>query len=139
MGLINSMLFSDRAPKLLQKALDLNARQVAVSASNISNAETPGYKATKFEFERALQDAVDSGGSPLRATQLRHFPTSSPEIGRIEGITDVDLSQGRLDGNNVDLEKEMVTFSEAQISYEAAITALTKRAGIIRSAITDVK
>lgn len=139
MGMINSLLFSDRVPKLLQKTLNLNAQQAAISASNIANAETPGYKAARFEFQGMLRSAMDSDGAPLRATQMGHFPRAVSDIGSIQGITDVDLSAGRLDGNNVDLEREMTTFSQAQINYDAVVTAMTKRGGIIRSAITDAK
>lgn len=139
MGLIKSLLFNDRAPKVAKRAITLNAQQAAISAANISNAETPGYKALKFEFESALQDAVSGGTLPMRATNIRHLASPAGDISSIQGVTDVDLSQGRIDGNNVDMDKEVVKFSQAQISYDAVITAMTGRTAGMKSAITDAK
>lgn len=139
MGLIKSLLFNDRAPKVARRAITLNARLAAVSAANISNAETPGYKALRFEFESALQDAVSGGTLPMRATNIRHLANPAGDISAIQGVTDVDLSQGRIDGNNVDMDREVVKFSQAQISYDAVITAFTGRNATMKSAITDAK
>lgn len=139
MGLINAILFRDRTPQVLQKAMDLHAQKVATAAGNISNAETPGYKAKRFEFESVLQRAVGGEQMPMTATNGKHLVRGNQDFGSITGVTDVDLSQGRIDGNNVDMDREMAGFSEAQIAYDAAVTALTRRAGIIRSAVTDIK
>ncbi|MBI5178752.1 MAG: flagellar basal body rod protein FlgB [Nitrospinae bacterium] len=139
MGLINAILFRDRAPQVLQKALDLNAQKAATAAGNISNAETPGYKAKRFEFESVLQQAVGGSQLPMTVTNGKHLMRGNQDFSSISGVTDIDLSQGRIDGNNVDMDREMAGFSEAQIAYDAAVTALTKRAATIRSAVTDVK
>ncbi len=139
MGLINSVLFGDRTPAMLARSLDLQAQKASVHAANISNAETPGYKATRFEFESVLRDVVDGSNAPMKVTHAGHFASPVQSIPGIQGVTDVDLSRGRIDGNNVDLEREMVAFSETQIAYDAAVTAMNKRTGIIRSAITDVR
>lgn len=139
MGLINSILFSDRTPALMKRSLDLNSQKASVHAANIANSETPGFKASKFEFEGVLRSAVDGSAMPMKSTHPGHFAAPAQDIRGIQGITDVDLTRGRIDGNNVDLEKEVTAFSETQIAYDAAITAMNKRTGIIKSAITDVK
>ncbi|MBI5638544.1 MAG: flagellar basal body rod protein FlgB [Nitrospinae bacterium] len=139
MGLINSVLFSDRTPALLKRSLDLNAQKASVHAANIANAETPGFKASRFEFESVLRGAVDGSAMPLKATHAGHFGAPMQDIKGIQGVTDVDLTRGRIDGNNVDMEKEVTAFSETQMAYDAAITAMNKRGSIIKSAITDVR
>lgn len=139
MGLIKSLLFSGRTPQVAKRAITLNAQQAAVSAANISNAETPGYKANKFEFESQLRDAVSGPTLQMKATSTGHFTGSNNDIASIKGVTDVDLSQGRIDGNNVNLDKEVVNFSQAQITYDAVITAMTSRGASMKSAITDAK
>lgn len=139
MGLIGSLLFSDRTPEVLRKSMDLNAKKAAIAASNIANAETPGFKAQKFEFETFLQEATSANQLPMQATNGRHLIKTNQSVQSITGVTDIDFSRGRLDGNNVDMEKEMVEFSSTQISYDAAVTAFSKRLGMIRSAITDAK
>jgi len=139
MGLIKSLLFNERSPKVAKRAITLIAHQAAVYAANISNAETPGYKALRFEFESALQDAVSGNSFPLRGTNIRHITSPAGDISAIQGVTDVDLSRGRIDGNNVDMDREVVKFSQAQISYDAVITAMTGRMTGMKSAITDAK
>ncbi len=139
MGLIGSILFSDRTPAMLKRSLDLNAQKASVHAANIANAETPGYKASRFEFEGILRGVVDGSAMPMKATHAGHFGAPIQDIRSIQGVTDIDLTPGRIDGNNVDMEKEVSAFSETQIAYDAAITAMNKRSGIIKSAITDVK
>lgn len=139
MGLINSILFSDRTPVILKRSLDFNAQKASVHAANIANAETPGFKASRFEFEGVLRGVVDGSAMPMKITHAGHFAAPAQDIRSIQGVTDVDLTRGRIDGNNVDMEKEVSAFSETQIAYDAAITAMTKRSGIIKSAITDVK
>lgn len=139
MGLINSILFGDRTPAMLKTALDLNAHKASVHAANIANVETPGFKTTRFEFEGALRDAIDGSAMPMKITHPGHFGAPMQDIRSIKGVTDVDLTQGRIDGNNVDMEKEVTAFSETNIAYDAAITAMNKRTGIIRSAITDIR
>lgn len=139
MGFINSVLFSDRTPALLKRSLDLNAQKASVHAANIANAETPGFKASRFEFEGVLRGAMDGSAMPMKVTHAGHFGAPMQDIKGIQGVTDVDLTRGRIDGNNVDMEKEVTAFSETQMAYDAAITAMNKRSGIIKSAITDVR
>ncbi len=91
MGLIKSLLFNERSPKVAKRAITLNARRAAISAANISNAETPGYKALKFEFESALQDAVSGNLLLIKATNIRHLANPAGDISAIQGVTDVDL------------------------------------------------
>ncbi|MBI3581381.1 MAG: flagellar basal body rod protein FlgB [Nitrospinae bacterium] len=124
---------------MAKRAITLNARQAAISAANISNAETPGYKALKFEFESALQEAVSGNSFPMRGTNIRHLANPAGDVSSIQGITDADLSRGRIDGNNVNLDREVVKFSQAQISYDAVIAAFTGRNATMKSAITDAK
>jgi flagellar basal-body rod protein FlgB len=139
MGFIKQVLFAGRTSQVLKQAISLNAEAAAISGANISNAETPGYKAQKFEFESALRDATSGPTLPMRATNLGHFTGSLSDISSIKGVTDVDLSPGRIDGNNVNLDKEVVNFSQAQITYDAVITAMTAKGAGMKSAITDAK
>lgn len=137
MNLIDSILFSDRTPKVLKKALDFNAQKTAITASNISNADTPGYKSMSVEFENVLQQATGEKSIPMTGTNPRHIRPDNPDIKSLKANMVVDQSQGRLDGNNVNLEKEMTNLAEAQINYNAVIQAYTKRGETIKSAITE--
>jgi flagellar basal-body rod protein FlgB len=139
MGLIKALLFNNRMPQIAKQAISLQAQRASIAAANISNAETPGYKAQKFEFESALQSAVSGGTLPMTSTNISHITGPVQDIKSIKGVTDVDLTPGRIDGNNVDLDKEVVNFSDAHINYSAIVTAMTSRGASTRSAITDAR
>jgi flagellar basal-body rod protein FlgB len=137
MDLINALLFSDRTPKVIRKSLDFNSQKAAVTAVNIANAETPGYKAVSVKFEELLQAAAKGNSMPLKTTNPKHIEAGSSSLQSLKPEVEIDQSPGRLDGNNVNLEKEMTSLTETQLAYEAAISAMLKRGGIIRSAITE--
>lgn len=69
-------------------ALEVSSRMRQLSASNIANADTPGYKARGIDFNKAL-DARLNNGSPVPAQYVRGLPTG-------------------LDGNDVSLDYESV-------------------------------
>lgn len=136
MDLINKILFSDRAPKLIRKSLDFNTQKAAVIATNIANSETPGYKAVRVKFDELLQQASTGSQLPLKTTNSKHIDASGG-MRSSEPVIEIDNSAGRLDGNNVNMEKEMVSLTETQMAYEAAISAMLKRGSIVKSAITE--
>jgi len=92
-----------------QGALDgLSARHAAI-ADNIANVNTPGYKRKEVPFEDALARALQDHGSLCSPGSARPF---SPCVTR-----DTD-SAARADGNNVDIEAEMVRLAETSLRYE---------------------
>ena len=46
----------DSNMQLLSKVLDLRAQKAQVISSNIANAETPGYSASRFAFEEDFKE-----------------------------------------------------------------------------------
>ena len=59
--LIDKLLFSDRAPNLLKKSLNAIADRHLLVSGNISNVDTPGYKAHDMDFQKDLRNAVGGG------------------------------------------------------------------------------
>lgn len=139
MGMIGKLLFSDRAPKIIKKSLDFNTQKAAVIAGNIANADTPGFKATRVEFESVLQQAASANTIKMKTTNEMHFQTQNQDLTSMKPNMETDPSPSRLDGNNVNLEKEMTNLAETRINYDAGITAMMKRGSIIKSAITDTR
>lgn len=122
-------------------ATSLNMRQLRhdVTASNIANAETPGYHAKKVDFEEALSRALDTDGANA-------LSTDSPEHFAVGGISitktrpDVyENPEGAVnnDGNTVDLEKEMSAMSENAIMYKAALSLINKKMAALKYAAGD--
>lgn len=139
MDLLSQLLFSDRTPKLLKKSLDFNVQKAAVTAANIANSETPGYKAVQVNFEKQLQAAVSARSLPMKTTNAKHMEAQNSRIQSLRPTVEIDRSQGRLDGNNVNMEKEMITLTQTQLAYETAIAAMSKRGAMISAAIREAR
>lgn len=104
------------------QALQLRAERQRQLASNIANADTPGYQARDMDFAKALREAtgeVATNGA-LQATQRGHI---APLAGaRGESGKDYALqSQTSLDSNGVDMDRERASFADNSVKYEATL------------------
>ena len=108
-----------------------------VVASNIANADTPGYKAQKLEFEDALRNALEiSGRLQMEGSDPNHYIKADP--GHIDpAIYDNPNGVVHLDGNTVDRNAEQVELASNQMQYDAAADMLRRKLGLIRYAITE--
>ncbi|MBF0292090.1 MAG: flagellar basal body rod protein FlgB [Nitrospinae bacterium] len=139
MGLINDILYTNRVGNLAVKSLDFQAQRMLMINSNIANAETPGYKAVDMApFESKLKEAMRPL-APLVRTDSRHLqgPTDSLDTVMPEAV--VSDEPGRIDGNNVNLDKEMINMTQTSTMYQAVITARGKRGQIINEVIDQMR
>ncbi len=102
------------------QALTLRAQRMAMLASNIANAGTPGYKARDIDFRKAL-DAASDGRSADRAA-------------RANTAYRVPL-QTSLDGNTVELSTEQTAFAENAVAYRTTLAFLQSRVDTVMSAL----
>ena len=66
----------DKTTAALQTSINMRQMRHNLTASNIANAETPGYHAKKLDFEEALARAIDLDGTrSLNANHPDHFAT----------------------------------------------------------------
>ncbi|MBW7573345.1 flagellar basal body rod protein FlgB [Caproiciproducens faecalis] len=124
--------FNSVSATLLNKDLDgLWMRQREIS-DNISNIETPGYKSRSVSFEDQLKQlmSVDNTDSTALIEQIRD---AAPQI------TVSNDESMRLDGNNVDAEKENIELARTQINYNYSLRELSDYFSRLRYAITDGK
>jgi flagellar basal-body rod protein FlgB len=104
------------------QALTLRSERQKLIASNIANADTPGYQARDMDFNRALQEAT--GGLPV-AGQMR--ATSSGHLQPVAGaradhqLLYASASQTNLDSNTVDMDRERASFVDNAVKYEATL------------------
>ncbi len=129
----------DRTTDALASSLAFRSLRQNVGTSNIANAETPGYKAKKVDFEEALQRAIDLEGAALQtASSPDHFNMGPGSIGRARADV-YDNPEGNVtnDQNTVDLEKEMTALQENSILYKAALQLMNKKLGALRYAATE--
>jgi len=125
---------------LLHKVLDLRSANQTVIASNIANAETPGYARKEFQFEEALQSAVNKPTGSMRTTHTKHFPISSSDISSINGtVIEFKDEKGIGDKNGVSVDMEMIALSENELLYETVAQLLKKKLGMLKYAISEGK
>jgi flagellar basal-body rod protein FlgB len=130
------------------KALVLRAERQRVIASNIANADTPGYVARDLNFKDAM-NAASSGGLSASSssaqgsgtngmTNSRHIPLSGSTIGTLGGASNLAYTaqtQPSLDGNSVDLDRERANFVDNSVRYEATLRFINGQSKTILSAI----
>jgi flagellar basal-body rod protein FlgB len=119
------------------QALALRSDRQRLLASNIANADTPGYVARDMNFAQALRQAT--GSLPT----ARALATSQP--GHIAGGADsaggstlgfATASQTSLDGNTVDMDRERANFADNSLRYEATLRFINGQVRTLTSAIT---
>ena len=103
----------------VEYALDALSKRSDVIANNIANAEVPGYRASRVEFENALARAIDGD----RLETLR-------------GATVQDSGNAPdAHGNTVELEDEVVEMMRTRLLQDSMIEAFNFKAGVMRTAI----
>jgi flagellar basal-body rod protein FlgB len=119
------------------QALALRSERQRLLASNIANADTPGYVSRDMNFAQALRQAT--GGLPA----ARALATSQPGhmSGQAAGVTAGGLdyatpSQTSLDRNTVDMDRERASFADNSVRYEATLRFLNGQVRTLTSAIT---
>jgi len=124
--------FNSVSANLLNKDLDgLWIRQQEIS-NNISNVETPGYKSKSVSFEDQLKKLM-SASNESDGSLIDQIKNTTPQI----NISDDESL--RLDGNNVDAEKENIELARTQINYNYSLRELSDYFSRLRYAITDGK
>ncbi len=129
----------DRTTDSLAAALNFRSLRQNVTASNIANAETPGYKAKKLDFEDALVRALDLEGiNAENNAGPDDIAMGSGAISRAKADI-YENPEGNVtnDGNTVDMEREMANLQENSILYKAALQLINKKLGALRYAVTD--
>ncbi len=133
---------SDLTLKLLGKGLDaMSARQTAIS-NNMANVETPNYKAVGVAFEDSLRQAIRSDTAiPLAQTDNDHLNAQGKQAERMENVearifrrNDTSM---RKDGNNVDVEAEMIGLAETGLRFQTMTQLATKKLALMRMVIQE--
>jgi len=126
------------------EALRLRSERQRLIASNIANADTPGYVARDFRFREALEQVSGAGngrvgaGAPTLAGQdARHLRTAS-SAGGVAERTRVDYTvqtQPSLDGNSVDMDQQRANFTDNAVRYESTLRFINGHVKTMLSAI----
>ncbi len=119
------------------QALALRSERQRLIASNIANADTPGYVAREMDFAAALREATGAAtpGNRLAATQAGHIAPAGGAVSTT-GLKYATPSQTNLDRNTVDMDRERAAFADNAVHYEATLRFINGSVRTMLSAIT---
>ena len=100
----------------LERYMDLLSARQKLVASNIANADTPGYKTRDLDFQGEFRNAIDA---------------RRPRAAEVSGL------KTKNDGNNVNIDRESRLLAENGIRFSIATSLLRSRLKVLRSAIED--
>ena len=132
-------------------ALVLRAERQRVLASNMANADTPGYVARDFNFKEALSQQTKTSDSELSkagkglrlntestAAHSRHLPMAGLSLSELSGGNAMGYAvqtQPSVDGNSVDMDRERAAFVDNSVRYESTLRFINGQSKTILSAI----
>jgi flagellar basal-body rod protein FlgB len=107
----------------LGQYLDLTSKQMQLTASNMANVDTPGYKTQGFNFEQEFARQLDSsaGVDGLAGAQVQ--------------AQDVNGLVARPDGNNISMDREGMQLAKAQLQFRLGVQLLKSEFSTVMSAI----
>jgi flagellar basal-body rod protein FlgB len=100
----------------LERYMTLLAARQRIAATNIANADTPGYRTRDIDFQRELQSAM-----PARAVTTTEA----------HGLTT------KSDGNNVSLDREARLLSENALKFNVASNLMRSQLNSVRAALRE--
>ena len=115
------------------QALQVRSKRSEILASNLANADTPGYKARDIDFKQILSQAEQSSVR-IYATNQRHIQPDNDLVSPLEMLYRTPM-QPSLDGNTVDTEQEHVAFTANAMEYQVSLRFLNDKISGLRKAI----
>ncbi|EQC44806.1 flagellar basal body rod protein FlgB [Bacteriovorax sp. Seq25_V] len=135
------MKIEDKTLKALAASLNLRQMRHEILSSNIANADTPGYKAKRVDFEDALQRALDvDGNMEMLTSENGHFDVGNGGFENLQPeIYEDPNGVVSEDGNTVDRDAELAKMAENKILYDSAVKLLNKKLGMLKYTINQEK
>ena len=105
----------DRLAGQLERYMDLLSARQQLVASNIANADTPGFRTRDINFQEEFESAI----------------RSRPNVVEVSGLP------VKNDGNSVDLDREARLLAENAMRFQLASNLLRSQIRMVRSAIEE--
>ena len=119
----------------LEQAIRVSQQRHSLIASNISNLDTPNYKAKDIDFKAALAQALESNHEiQLARTDPGHVDLNMNSADRVEPFEE----KGNWNGFNwVDIDQEMNKMIENNLRYRTAAETLLRKIAILKEVIRE--
>ncbi|MFD2704813.1 flagellar basal body rod protein FlgB [Salibacterium lacus] len=129
MGLFDSATFHN-----LEQGLKGAATRQKTISDNISNVDTPNYKAKSAHFKHTLNEAMQNDKIQAQQTNQQHIPFGGNGSDSIYVSRDTSTMYNH-NGNNVDIDKEMTDSAKNQIYYNALTDRLSSKFSSLKTAV----
>ncbi len=103
----------------LNRYLDLTSDQMKLTAANMANVDTPGYRTQGFDFEQELTKQMSGSAGD----------TTSPTVQEVDGLV------ARPDGNNVSMDREGMQLAKSQLQFRLGVELMKHQFANVMSAI----
>jgi flagellar basal-body rod protein FlgB len=105
-----SMEIETRLSDEIARYLDLAVSEAKLTAANMANLDTPGYRTVGLDFEAEMREAIDQVEEGKGAQRVR--------VKHVDGLI------ARPDGNNVSMDRESLNLAEAQLQFKTGVALL---------------
>ena len=105
----------------LGQYLDLTSRQMQLTASNMANVDTPGYKTQGLDFEQEFARQLTASSGVANG--------AAPRVQEVDGLV------SRPDGNNVSMDREGMQLAKSQLQFRMGVELLKGEFSTVMSAI----
>lgn len=109
----------------IARYLDLASTQARLTAANMANVDTPGYKALGMDFEKEMRTAIND--------TINERSPRPVQVDREDGLI------ARPDGNNVSMDRESLNLAEAQLKFKTGVALLRQQYQMVMDAIHSDK
>jgi flagellar basal-body rod protein FlgB len=116
------MEIETRQGEQLARYLNLATSEIKLTAANMANIDTPGYRAVGLDFEAEMRESLkdlDEGDRNPRPVRVR----------AVDGLI------SRPDGNDVSMDREGLNLAEAQLKFKVGVTLLRSEHQLLMDAI----
>ncbi|SFC25154.1 flagellar basal body rod protein FlgB [Pseudoalteromonas denitrificans] len=115
-------------------AMMARTQRAEIIATNIANADTPGYKAKDLDFEAVLNQAKSKQNGSMVRTHEKHFDINANSINANAQFRN-PLQPDTGDGNSVDVQVERNLYVQNSVEYQASLRFLTGKIQGLKKAL----
>jgi flagellar basal-body rod protein FlgB len=115
------MQVETRLSDQIARYMDLATSEAKLTAANMANIDTPGYRAVGMDFEAEMREAMMDVDKGRAARPVR--------------VKTVDGLITRPDGNNVSMDREGLNMAEAQLKFKTGVALLRQEYQLVLDAI----
>jgi len=116
-----AMEIETRLSEQVARYLDLASDEAKLTAANMANIDTPGYRAVGMDFEAEMREALSCVDQGRTARPVR--------LKAVDGLV------ARPDGNNVSMDREGLNLAEAQLKFKTGVALLRQQYQMVMDAI----